>query len=107
MLGYPSRETLRKWLLEYSSPIHTTKIRVEWSVDEKKETVIQFISKTDSAKALAEKLNVSRFSLYKWKREFLGKNVPTSMDKRKLLSDSETNELKEQIKELQLEVYRL
>lgn len=107
MLGYPSRETLRKWLLEYSPPIHTTKKRVEWSVDEKKEAVIQFISKTDSANALAEKINVSRYSLYKWKNEFLGKNGPSSMEKRKSLTDSETTELKEQIKELQLDVYRL
>ena len=82
-LGYPCRATLVAWIDERHGE---TRIRVVGkasgalrSRELKQVAVIELCTRQVSAQAIAQKLAVSRPTLYKWKHQLLGPEVPTSM----------------------------
>lgn len=61
-----------------------------------------------SAGAVAQKLAVSRPTLYKWKNQLLGREVPTSMKLHNdSLPDPERSDLEQQVEALQRGIQRL
>ena len=69
---------------------------------------IELCTRQTSARAVAQKLAVSRPTLYKWKNQLLGREVPTSM---KLHNDSppdtERLDLEQQVESLQRDIRKL
>ncbi len=74
----------------------------------KQAAVIELCTRQSSAQAVAKKLAVSRPTLYKWKNQLLGREVPTSM---KFKSDSPPDPqrlaLEQQIETLRRDVWQL
>jgi len=71
-LGYPTRDTLRKWVEEIApdqSKIYQR--RVEYTQEQKIEAVAGFRFRDTSAESVADKLDLSRGSLYKWHGQLL------------------------------------
>lgn len=110
-LGYPSRETLGEWCKELAPK---TRIRrtggIQYTQEQKKESIISLCTRTGSAKDVAKKYGVTRAALYKWKDDLLGKGAsalvrekdqPLPDDRDTLLSEVES--LKRQIHRLKLE----
>jgi transposase-like protein len=52
---------------------------VQFSQEQKKDAVIELCAREGSAAAVADKLGVSRISLYKWKKELLGEDDATTI----------------------------
>lgn len=74
--------------------------------EEKEATVLSLLTRGDtSAQNIADKVGVSRESLYKYKDQLLGKGVP--INKMNKAMDTDINKLKDQVKQLQEEVYYL
>lgn len=88
-LGYPCRETLAAWIdeLHPETRIHVVGKAggVPHSPELKQAAVLELCNRQISVQAIAKKLAVSRPTLYKWKNQLLGREVPTSM---KLHNDS-------------------
>ena len=63
---------------------------IEYPQEKKEQAVIDFCARSGSAEEVAELHEVSRYSLYKWKRQFLGKRN-LSMPKKKI-NELVTNE---------------
>ena len=78
------------------------------SPEVKQAAVIELCTRQTSAGAVAQKLAVSRPTLYKWKNQLLGRVVPTSM---KLHNDSppdpERLDLEQQVEALQRDIRKL
>ena len=111
-LGYPTRDTLRKWVQEISPDerkIHQR--RVKYTQKQKIEAVAAFRLRDTSAENIADKLGLSRVSLYKWHDQLLPGEKESAMtnkpdqelpdDKDALISEIE--KLKKEINELKLE----
>jgi transposase-like protein len=111
-LGYPTRDTLRKWVQEIAPDerkIHQR--RVEYTQKQKIEAVAAFRLRNTSAENVADKLGLNRVSLYKWHDQLLPGKKEKAMttkpdyelpdDKDALLSEIE--KLKKEINELKLE----
>ena len=114
-LCYPGRATLTAWVREafpeagtvstgaYGAGHHSDAVR--------QAAVVELYSRQESAQALAEKVGVSRPTLYAWKNQFLGSEAPATMKRKKSASlDPEIEELARQrealqrcIRELQIE----
>ena len=75
-LGYPSRETLTRWMVGRAPT-------VLHPMDTKKAAVIELCTQTTSAEAIAKKIKVCRPTLYNWKNELLGPEAPASMNRHK------------------------
>ena len=83
-LGYPGRGTLTAWIDELCPE---TRKRVVGKAAgclpcprvRKQEAVIALCTRQATARAVAQKLGVSRPTLYKWKNQLLGREVPTFM----------------------------
>jgi transposase-like protein len=121
-LGYPSKQGLRAWIDELapgrrkiSKPM-TGADDVEYAYEQKRDAVIDLCSRRGAARVVAEKHGIDRDTLYRWKYELLGKEVPSSMPKdnnaeaagetvESLKADIEA--LKTDKAELEREVYRL
>ena len=88
-LGYPCRDTLAAWVNELHPERRKNVVGKAPSVQRPQElkqaAVIELCTRQTSARAVAQKLAVSRPTLYKWKNQLLGREVPTSM---KLHNDS-------------------
>ncbi len=114
-LGYPGRATLTAWVRAAFPDTKTvctgTHGPGNHSVAVKKAAVVGLYSRQESAQALAEKVGVSRPTLYAWKNQLLGPEVPATMKRKKSASlDPEIEELERQrealqccIRELQIE----
>ncbi len=112
ILGYPSRTLLRYWVDEIA-PEHRKKriLSVQYSYEQKKESVVALCTRKSSAKEVASELGVSREVLYSWKKKLLGKEEfytvkrkntpPLSEEAAELLS--EITELKRHVRKLNLE----
>jgi putative transposase len=111
-LGYPSKETLRKWCDDLAP--ESRKMRrsvVQYTQEQKNEAVIALCSRRSGAQKVADATGVTRAVLYKWKNELLSKenvsvmpknrsqNLPNGKDQ--LISEIES--LKEQVRRLKLE----
>ena len=106
MLGYPSRETLRSWCKELAP--EARKIRrskLNYSQEQKTEAVMELAVREISAKKIAERYHVSRKTLYDWKSELVGKELPPQMSK--LSEDNQKNNLKAEVENLEKQVYQL
>lgn len=118
VLGYPSRQTLINWLDE---AFPTRKKRclsknsmVECPQETKEQAVIDFCARQGTAQQIAETHNVSRVSLYKWKKQLLGEEQKASMQNKKCPSSiteekliKEINNLRTEEAELRTKLYRL
>jgi DNA invertase Pin-like site-specific DNA recombinase len=83
-LGYPSRETLAAWIEELCPEIRKRIVgravdSVPKSQKVKQAAVIELRTREQSARVVAEKAGVSRPTLYNWKNQLLGREVPASM----------------------------
>lgn len=110
-IGYPNRNFLKEWCDELRPDLCKRRVNsIQYSKEQKKEVIISFCRRQESAEKIANKNGVSRSSLYVWKNELLGKekfimkelnlNNPL-LEKKAVLSELES--LKQQIKTLQLE----
>jgi transposase-like protein len=88
---------------------------VELTTEQKQAAIVDLGSREGPAREVAEKYGVSRVALYRWKNELLGKERPVTKHKRRKSIDSDDKDvllakvesLKEQVKALEKQVYRL
>ena len=82
-LGYPCRKTLATWIDELppEARIHVfgKACGVQHSPEQRKSAVLELCARQTSAQAIAQELGVSRPTLYSWKHQLLGREVPASM----------------------------
>jgi len=116
-LGYPSRETLRKWVRELRPEFAKTvagnsAARPPYRPTEKLAVVVALNTRQDAARELAAEVGVSRQTLYNWHHQRLGNTPPASMTTRKALSANEQereallkelDQLKAQVQHLRME----
>jgi len=114
-LGYPGRATLTAWVREAFPEVGTVSTVAYGAGNHsdavKKAAVVGLYSRQESAQALAEKVGVSRPTLYAWKNQLLGSEAPATMKRKKNASlDPEIEGLERQrdvlqrdIRELQIE----
>jgi putative transposase len=110
-VGYPTRETLAEWIDELAPGERKVRIRrgavVQFSQEQKKDAVIELCAREGSAAAVADKLGVSRISLYKWKKELLGEDDATTMNRSgKLPLPEDKDVLLVEVESLKKELYR-
>lgn len=80
---------------------------VQFSQEQKKDAVIELCAREGSAAAVADKLGVSRISLYKWKKELLGEDDATTMNRSgKLPLPEDKDVLLVEVESLKKELYR-
>lgn len=111
-LGYPCRDTLRKWIEEMHPE---AKIRVLGRAQPraqpqtvKKVAVVELCTRQGSARAIAEKLAVSRPILYNWKNQLLGRRAPASMKHEPNASpSSDRSELEKTVEALKRDIHKL
>jgi len=111
-LGYPCRETLAAWIGELHPEVRNRFVgraaNVQHAPEFKNAAVIDFCTRKTSAQAIAQKLAVSRPTLYNWKNQLLGREAPPSMKRE---NDSkpvpEQTELQRQVESLQRDIRRL
>lgn len=112
-LGYPSRETLAAWFKELCPEIRKRIVgRAVGSVPKsqkvKQAAVIELCTREQSARVVAEKTGVSRPTLYNWKNQLLGREVPASMKrKKKPAPDHDRAELEQQVESLRRDIRQL
>lgn len=79
-LGYPERRTLSLWLGELYPESRRRVVgragSVSGSPELKKAAVLELCTRQGSAQAIAQKLGVSRPTLYNWKNQLAGPEVP-------------------------------
>jgi transposase InsO family protein/transposase-like protein len=106
-LGYPSRETFSKWLDELHPDERIRMVgrapNVQYPMETKKEAVLELCIRNTSAEEIAKKVNVCRPTLYNWKNELLGPEVPALM-KRHHESTPDLNSRSQSVTELQQQV---
>lgn len=120
ILGYPSRTTLKEWILErdpgFVQSCKSGRYAVNLSHAEKMQAVAELCARNSSASKIAQKYCVSQGALYYWKRQLCdsrkydmsnSKNVDidslTEVDELK----AEINRLKNEAESLSHEVYKL
>lgn len=108
-LGYPGRRMLAAWVDELHP--RTRKRVVGKAVgilrprESKQAAVIELCTRQVSAQAVAQKLGVSRTTLYSWKNHLLGQEVPASMTRH---NDSPpASELEQQVESLRRDIRKL
>ena len=120
-LGYPNKATFRQWLdkaLPEQKGLHSKRRlepRVELTTEQKQAAIVDLGSREGPAREVAEKYGVSRVALYRWKNELLGKERPVTKQEHRKPIDSDDKDvllakvesLKEQVKALEKQVYRL
>ncbi|MBR1590066.1 MAG: IS3 family transposase [Acidaminococcaceae bacterium] len=114
-LGYPSRQQLAEWLKqdcpEEVHPCAKGQSLVHLSKEQKEQVAIELCTRDGSAQEIADKYNVSRYSVYNWAWHLLGKGNVSIMPQKKRASKSITSEevdsLKQEIEQLHLEAEEL
>ena len=111
-LGYPGRGTLSVWVDELHPETRTRVVGKAGSVllprEIKQAAIIELCTRQTSARAVAQKLDVSRPTLYKWKNQLLGPEVAASMTPHNdSPSDPERAELQRQVESLRRDVRQL
>ena len=122
VLGYPSRPLLTQWIKEdvpeEIRPCTQSRSLVHLSKEQKEQVAIELCTRDGSAQEIADKYNVSRYSVYNWAWDLLGKGNVSPMPKKKPDTTAVTQEtvdsLKQEIEQLHNEaedlkcqVYRL
>ncbi len=104
-LGYPSRETLRKWVAEIAPEERKiSRSSVQYSQEDKFKAVSELHFRKESASVVAEIHNVNRGTLYNWKRELFQEELHIPMDKDLNLTKGE---LEDEVDTLKKEVFKL
>ena len=111
-LGYPCRDTLAAWVDELHPKTRKRVVGKARSVPRpqalKQAAVIELCIRQTSAQAIAQKLAVSRPTLYQWKNQLLGPEAPASMKPNNdSPSDPERAELERQVESLRRDVRQL
>jgi putative transposase len=112
VLGYPNHQTLRMWIDELRPGARKVCIRrgsaVSFLDEQKRRAVIDLCSREGPAAAVAGEVGVSRPSLYAWKNELLGEEVPVVMDKKSRHPTSgDRDELMREVESLRKRIHRL
>ncbi|MCV2357435.1 IS3 family transposase [Paucibacter sp. TC2R-5] len=113
VLGYPCRDLLATWIGEMHPELRVQVVgRPDQSAPRpqalKHEAVIALCTREGSAEALAQEFGVCRPTLYNWKNQLLGADIPASMKRhRDLPAAPERQELERQIEELRRDIRRL
>ena len=112
LLGYPSRPLLKKWLIEehpedFPCCAKNTPL-VKLTEKQKECAVIDLCSRDGAAQEVADKYNVSRYSLYLWKHQLLPEGstmlMPTGHKHTKYKSpEEEINALNNEVAALRAE----
>jgi transposase InsO family protein/transposase-like protein len=111
-LGYPGRGTLTAWVREALPEARKTIVgragRLSYPEALKQAGVIGLCSRQKSAQAVAERLGVCRPTLYNWKNQLLGPEVPASMKRNNNPPPApELTELERQLETLQRDIRHL
>ncbi len=121
-LGYPTRQQLTEWIKQdlpnEVRPCTTSQSLVHLSKEQKEQVAIELCTRDGSAQEIADKYNVSRYSVYNWAWDLLGKGNVSPMPKKKRdtkpITSEEVTSLKKEIEqlhgeaeELERQVYRL
>lgn len=111
-LGYPGRGTLTAWVREAFPETRTSMAGRSWHPgyceDVRQAGVIGLCSGDETAQQVADRLGVSRPTLYSWKDQLLGHEAPSSMKRRKSNPKvPEREELERQLEALQRDVCQL
>ena len=112
VLGYPCREILAAWIEELNPDVrkHITgrAANPRHAPEVKTAAVVELCTRQIPAQAIAEKLAISRPTLYNWKNQLLGREAPPFM---KYQSDSNPNpektEMQQQVESLQRDIRQL
>ena len=82
-LGYPCRGTFTVWIDELHPQVRQRIVgrapNVQHPLELKNAAVIELCTRKTSAQEIAQKLAVCRPTLYNWKNQLLGREVPASM----------------------------
>jgi putative transposase len=82
-MGYPSRETLRKWIDQLAPGRRKVNIKrssgPHFSREQKKSAVIELCAREGAAQSVAEQLGTSTSHLYKLKKKLLGERDTRAM----------------------------
>ncbi|MEO6351879.1 MAG: IS3 family transposase [Burkholderiaceae bacterium] len=111
-LGCPCRDTLAAWVDELHPE---TRIRVVGKAggvlrppEVKQAAVIELCTRQVSAQAIAQKLGVTRPTLYKWKNQLLSREAPASMKRHNDLPPApERAALERQVEALRRDIHQL
>ncbi|WP_040453051.1 IS3 family transposase [Hydrocarboniphaga effusa] len=109
-LGYPGRTYLRAWIVELHPGVRVVSRadRTRRPPEAKQEAVIALCTRQGSADALAQEFGISRPTLYNWKNQLLGCEVPASMKRlNDSPEDSDRKALERQIETLKRDIRRL
>ena len=114
-LRYPCRETLAAWIEALHSQIRQHAVRRppnnQRSPAHKTAAVIALCTRNTNALEIAQKLEVSRPTLYNWKNQLLGREAPASMkrqnDIKAVSDDTQLTELQQQVDLLQRNIGQL
>ena len=111
-LGYPCRPLLRSWIHAAHPELCQLSVgrgrAVASPLKVKHEAVIALCTRQGKAQAIAQDLGVSRETLYNWKNQLLGREVPASMKRQgKPPADPDKAELEQQLEALKGELRRL
>lgn len=111
-LGYPSRATLSAWIDEHDCGARRRVVgRVATaprSERQKRAAVIDLCSRHGSVRVAAQKVGVSRQTLYNWKDQRLGREAPASMKHHHDLPQAASREqLEREVETLRRDIRRL
>ena len=113
-LGYPGRGTLGTWIGELHPESRRRVVGRACGVSRppelKKTAVLELCTRQGNARAIAQKLGVSRPTLYNWKNQLAGLEVPASMKRHKDLPPEpqpERARLERQVESLRRDIRRL
>ena len=111
-LGYPARGTLTAWIREALPESRKALVgsvgRPRYPEAVKHAGVMELCTRQGSAQAVAEKLGVCRPTLYNWKNQLLGREVPASMKRNNNSPIApERAELERQLESLQRHIRHL
>ena len=111
-LGYPCRDTLAAWVDELYPEMRIRVVGKAAGVvrppEVKQTAVIELCTRQVSAQAVAQKLAVSRPTLYKWKNQLLGPEAPASMKRNNDPPPaSDQAELQQQVESLRRDIRQL
>ena len=111
-LSYPSRDLLRSWINELApdsrQPVVGRAVSAPRPPELKKLAVLELCTREGSAQVVAQKLGVSRPTLYNWKNQLLGREAPASMKHtHQSPQQRERDELELQVAALRREVRQL
>jgi transposase InsO family protein/transposase-like protein len=111
-LGYPCRRTLTEWVRdqhpETKKYVVSKAGKPTASLEFRQAAVHEFCTREGSAQAVAQRLDVDRGTLYNWKNQLLGREVPALMKRDKPpTTATDPTELAQQVESLRRDIRNL